>query len=164
MNLPPITTDDRTHPHKIARYTPDLLSVDISVASENSVSALITPSDLARLFLLPSDDPNPLHSIFKYKHYHDKVIKSYCWRNHNEKYATKRKGSIYPCALIKIRNFITVMGFSGLIHREGLASCNINIIWNKDSVDCCVCLPSIFTLTVELVLCLFSSCSIYHSL
>ena len=33
-NLPPITIDDRPHPHKRARYNPDLLLAAISVASE----------------------------------------------------------------------------------------------------------------------------------
>ena len=39
-----------------------------------------------------------------------------------KKHATKIRGYIDPRALIKTRNFITVMGFMGLIHRQGLAS------------------------------------------
>ena len=48
--------------------------------------------------------------------------------NMMEKDATKIQGSIAPHALIKTRNFITVMGFPGLIPRRGLASWNINIV------------------------------------
>ena len=54
----------------------------------------------------------------------------------------KIQGSIAPRALINIGNFINVMGFPGLIHIQGLSSCNINIAWNKYSVDCCICIPS----------------------
>ena len=50
--------------------------------------------------------------------------------------ATKRQGYIAPLAMIKTRNFITVMSFTGLIQRQGLSSWNINIVWNKYSVDC----------------------------
>ena len=59
LNLPPKTIDDIPCSYKRARYTPDLLTVTISVASENYVSTLTTPSDLPRVLLLPSDDPNP---------------------------------------------------------------------------------------------------------
>ena len=45
-----------------------------------------------------------------------------------KKYATKIQGSIAPRALIKTGNFITVMDFTGLIQRQGLASWNMNII------------------------------------
>ena len=37
-------------------------------------------------------------------------------------YATKRQGSIAPYALIRTRKFIIVIGFPGLIQRQGLAS------------------------------------------
>ena len=65
LNLTPITIDDRTRLQKISRYTLDLLSVVISVASENSVSNLNTLSDSIRLFLLPFNYNNPLHTIMK---------------------------------------------------------------------------------------------------
>ena len=58
-----------------------------------------------------------------------------------KKYATKRRGSIAPRALIKTRKFITAMGFTVLVQRGIIASYNIIIVWNKYSVDCCVCLP-----------------------
>ena len=57
------------------------------------------------------------------------------------KCATKKQGSIDPHALRKTRNFITAIGFTGWIQRLEIASWNINIVWNIDSVDCCVCIP-----------------------
>ena len=78
--------------------------------------------------------------------------------------ATKRQVYISPHDLIKTGNFITVMGFPGLIQRQGLASWNIKIyrknIW---LIVIFVSLQS-FNLPVELFLCLFSSCSIDRSL
>ena len=67
--------------------------------------------------------------------------------NTMKKDATKIRGSIDPRDLIKTRNFITVMIFPGLIHRQGLASCNIKTICTKYSVDWCVCIPSILYFT-----------------
>ena len=64
LYLPPITIDDRPLLHKISQYTPDLLPSVISVASENSVGTLTTPSDSPDL--LPSDDHNTLHVMKKY--------------------------------------------------------------------------------------------------
>ena len=64
MHPPPITFDGRHPPHKIARYAPDLLPAAISVASENSVSTLITPYDSPDI--LPTGDPNTLHVLKKY--------------------------------------------------------------------------------------------------
>ena len=52
-----------------------------------------------------------------------------------KKDVTKRRVSIAPCALIKTRKFINVMGFTGLVQRIGLASWNINIVYNNISVD-----------------------------
>ena len=48
--------------------------------------------------------------------------------NMMKKVATERQGSIDPRALIKTRNFITVMDFPGLIQRRIIASWNINIV------------------------------------
>ena len=39
------------------------------------------------------------------------------------------------------------MGFIELIQRGGLDLWNINIVWNKDSVGCCVCPPYIISCT-----------------
>ena len=64
-----------------------------------------------------------------------------------KKDATKRQGSIAPYTLIRTINFIIVMGFPGLFQRKGLTYGNINILWNKDPVDLCVCLPSILYFT-----------------
>ena len=65
-------------------------------------------------------------------------------------------------ALIKIRNFITVMGFPGIIQTQGIASCNINFVCPiVQFIDVFTSLLS-FTLTVELIFCLFYSCYIDH--
>ena len=103
LNLPPITIDDRPHPHKRSRYTPDMLPVAISVASENSVSTLNTPSDSEQLFLLPTDNYNPLCEITKYEPYRGSVRRGYCCKKHDEKYATKIQVHIDLCALINTR-------------------------------------------------------------
>ena len=73
------------------------------------------------------------------------------------KCAIKRQGYIYPRALIKKINSITVMGFPGWIQRQGLASWNVNIICHNFSVYCCVCIPSIlyFTCWTRFVLVFF---------
>ena len=65
MNIPPITIDDRSPPHKRARYTPDILPDAISVASENSVSTLTTPSDSPDI--LPTDGPNTLNFMLPFR-------------------------------------------------------------------------------------------------
>ena len=67
--------------------------------------------------------------------------------NMMNKYSTKIQGSIAPYALIKTRNFITVMGFPGSIQRQGLASWNIKIIQKKYLVHFCACIPSIIYFT-----------------
>ena len=66
LNPPPITIDGRPRRYKISSYTPDLLTSNIDVASENSVITLTTPYDSSLLLLLSSNDPNPPHSIKKY--------------------------------------------------------------------------------------------------
>ena len=63
MHLPSITIVDRPPLHKIARYSPNLLPATISVASENSVSTLTTPSDFPDIF--PTDVPKTLHVLKK---------------------------------------------------------------------------------------------------
>ena len=64
LHLHPITIDDRTSSHKRSRYTPYLLPYAISVASENSVSILTTPSDYTEM--IPSSDTHNIHVIRKY--------------------------------------------------------------------------------------------------
>ena len=59
LQNPGQVTWKRPPPHKRARYTPYLLPAAISVASENYVSTLATPSDSPDI--LPTDDPNILH-------------------------------------------------------------------------------------------------------
>ena len=76
--------------------------------------------------------------------------------NMMRKDATKIRSSISPGALINTINVVTVLGFLWLIQRRGLASCNINILWNRYSVDWCVCLTSILYFT-----CLTSICDCF---
>ena len=63
MNLTPITIDDRPPPPKRARYAPNLLPATISVASENSVSTLTTPSYFPDI--LPIDGQKTVHVLKK---------------------------------------------------------------------------------------------------
>ena len=58
-HLPPITIGDRPPPHKRAQYAPNMPPATISVASENSVNTLNTPSDLP--CILPTDGPKTIH-------------------------------------------------------------------------------------------------------
>ena len=82
LNLPPITIDDRPHPHKRARYTPNLLPAAIYVATENYVSNLTTPSDL--LDLIPSGHPNTLYVMKKYVPLTFRVKRGYWCRKHGQ--------------------------------------------------------------------------------
>ena len=111
FNIPLIISDDRPILHKRARYSPDLLPYTISVAFENFSSTLNTTSDSRKLFLLPYDDPNHLHYMNKYELYHGRVKVGYCCRKHDEKICNKNMGLYYLHALIRTRNFITIMGF-----------------------------------------------------
>ena len=88
MHLPPITIDDRAPPHKRARYAPDLFPAAISVASENSVSTLTTPSDSPDI--LPADDHNTLHVMKKDKPYSVRVKRGSCYRKHGRKICYKK--------------------------------------------------------------------------
>ena len=94
LNLPPIIIDDISFPHKISRYTPDLLPAAISVASKNCVSILTTPSDSPLILILPSDDTNPTYAMKKYEPYRGRVKIGYCYRKHDEKRYYK-KGRFY---------------------------------------------------------------------
>ena len=123
MNLSPINIYDIPRQHKISRYNPDLLQASIYAASENYVSTLTPPYDSPQLLLLPSDDHNPTYSMNKEETYCGRVKIGYYSRKCNDKNTKERQGSIYPRALIKTRNFITVIDFTGLIQRRVLASC-----------------------------------------
>ena len=82
LNIPLITIDDRPHPHKISWYNPYLIPTDISVASENYVSTLTTPSDYPDL--LPSDDHNTLHIMKKGVTLKGMFNRGYCYRKHGQ--------------------------------------------------------------------------------
>ena len=81
-----------------------------------------------------------------------------------KKYATRIQGLIAPHALIRKRHFIIVMGSPGSVQRKGLASSNINILCHNFWMVVLLFSLISFTLSVELVLCLFYSFSIDHSL
>ena len=89
LNLPPITIDDSPLPDKIDRYTPDLFSAAIYVASENSVINLTTHFDSPHVPVLSFDDSNPHYTINKDKTWRGRVKIGYCYRKRVEKYATK---------------------------------------------------------------------------
>ena len=88
MNTPPITIDDRPPSHKRAQYTPDLLPAAISVAYENSVSTLTTPSDFPDI--LHTDYPNTLHVMKKYMPLKGRVHSGYCFSKHGKKRCYKK--------------------------------------------------------------------------
>ena len=67
-------------PHKRSRYAPDLIPSAISVASENYVSTLTTPSNFE--YLLPTDYPNTLHVLKKDVLLKGRLHRGYCCRKH----------------------------------------------------------------------------------
>ena len=88
LHLPPITIDDRSCPHKIARYTPDLIPVSISVASGNYIITLTNPSDSPYIFT--SDDPNTLHVMKNYFTFLGRMHRGYFCRKHGQKICYKK--------------------------------------------------------------------------
>ena len=90
MHLPPITIDDRPPPPKRARYAPNLLPVTISVASENSVSTLTTPSDSPDI--LPTDGQKNFHVLKKDLPVNGRVHRGYFCRKHGKIRCYKRTG------------------------------------------------------------------------
>ena len=88
-----------------------------------------------------------LHEMKKDDPYRGNFKRRYLYRRHDEKDATKRRGSIAPLALTKTINFITVMDFPGLFQGRGLYSWNIKIVCNKYSVNFFACIPYIIYFT-----------------
>ena len=66
LNIPLITIDEIPQPDKRARFTPDMLSSAVFVASETSVSTFTTPSDSTQVCVITYDDTNPHHVMKKY--------------------------------------------------------------------------------------------------
>ena len=60
--------------------------------------------------------------MHKYVPFLGRVKISHCCRKHDKKDATKRKGFIAPHYMKRTVNYIIVMGFPGLIHRQGFTS------------------------------------------
>ena len=92
MHLPPTPIDDILPPHKIARYTPCMIPASISVASENSISILINPSD--SIYILRTDGTNTLHLMNKYIPLEGRVHRGYHCKKHGRKRIYK-KTSLY---------------------------------------------------------------------
>ena len=82
LNIPPINFDGMPQSHKISRYILDLLSASISVATENAVSTLTTPSDSP--YILPTDDHNTHHVMKKYVPLKGRFHRGYCCRKHGQ--------------------------------------------------------------------------------
>ena len=82
MHLPPITIDYRRPPHQRAQYAPNLLPATISVASENSVSTLTTPSDLPDI--LPTDGSKTIHVLKKGLPVKGRVHRGYFCRKYGQ--------------------------------------------------------------------------------
>ena len=83
MHIPPITIYDRPPPApKRARYSPNLLPATISVASENSVSTLTTPSYLPDI--LPTDGQKNVHVLKKGLPVNGRVHRGYYCRKHGQ--------------------------------------------------------------------------------
>ena len=111
FNLPPITIENIPHPHKRARYFPNLLPATISVASENIVvlwpTLLIRHNSLSYLLMiltLPIKWGKIILSVAS-------LIEDTALGNIIKKDATNRQGSIAPRALIKIKKLYYFHGF-----------------------------------------------------
>ena len=124
-----------------------MLLAEIYFSLWNYVSTLITPSDFLRIFLLPSDDLKPPHATKKDKPYRGRVKIGYLYSKHDDKICYKNKRFYRSTCSDKEKKLYYCHGFPGLIQRWGLALRNIKIVRNKDSVDCCVCIPSILYFT-----------------
>ena len=109
LHPPPITIDDRPRPHKITRYTQDLLPYSISFDPENSVSTLTTPSGF--LDILPSDDHITLHVMNKDGPFLGRVKIVYCCRKHDKKCYKNTRFYCSTCS-DKNRKFYYCPGFS----------------------------------------------------
>ena len=112
MHLPPITIDDRPPPPKRARYVPNLLPDTISVASENTVSTLTTPSDFPDN--LPTDGPKTLHVMKKYVPVKGRVHRGYCCRKHGRKRFYKKTRFYCSTCSDEDKKFYYCQGFSSI--------------------------------------------------
>ena len=126
-------------------------------------ASISTSSESPQLPVLTPDDNKYPHDMKKYEPYGGRIKIWYCSRKHDENMLQKI-GSIAPHPLINPINFVTVMGFPGIIYIWGIASCNINIVWPIFSW--LTCLPHFHPLLYLLksFLWFFSSFSIDNSL
>ena len=113
MHIPPVTIEYRPPPHKRAQYAPDLLTVVISVSSENSIITLNTPSDYPGL--LPTDDPNALHVIKKDVPLKGRFNRGYCSMKHGQIICYKKTRLYCSTFSDKDKKFMIVIGFTGLV-------------------------------------------------
>ena len=112
MHLPPITIDDRPPPLKISRYAPNLLPSTISVASENSVSTLTTPSDLTYIF--PTDGQKNVHVLKKGLPVNGRVHRGYCCRIHGRSRCYKKTRFYCSTCSDEDKKFYYCQGFSSI--------------------------------------------------
>ena len=80
-----------------------MIPAAISVAFENSVSTLTTPSNSTDL--LPYNYNNTLHIMNKYFPFQGRVNRGCFCRKHGQKDATKIQGSISPHTLIRTKKY-----------------------------------------------------------
>ena len=73
LNISPITIDDRIHPDKRDRYTPDMLPAAIFVASEKYGGTFTTRYNYPQFIVLTSHGPNCHHAIKKYNPVHGRA-------------------------------------------------------------------------------------------
>ena len=76
-----------------------------------------------------------------------RVYWGYCCRKHGRKRCYKKTRFYWFTCSDEYKRLYYCYGFLGILQRQGLVSCNINIICHNVLVDCCVCLPSILYFT-----------------
>ena len=106
----PSTLMTTTPPHNRARYAPYLLPDAISVASENSVITLTTPSDSP--YLLPTYDPNTIHVLKEYVPLKGRVHRGYCCMKHGRIRWYKKTRLYCSTCSDEDKKFYYCLGFS----------------------------------------------------
>ena len=91
---------------------PNLFPDAISVASENSVIALTTPSDSPDI--LPTDDPKTLHVLNKDVPVKGRVQIGYCCRKHGRKRCYKNTRLYCSTCSDEDKKFYYCQGFSSI--------------------------------------------------
>ena len=99
-------------PYKRDQYAPNMFPAAISVASENSVSTLTTPSDSPDI--LPTDGTKTIHVLKKDLPVKARVHIGYCCRKHGRKIYYKKTRFYCSTCSDEDKKFYYCQGFSNI--------------------------------------------------